>query len=805
MSRYLEVFGPMLVRRGYDILPIRPGTKAPVDAEWSLAPTATESKVRDWLSEGRGDWGVGVRTSHTPAIDLDVDDPVLAEALRRVVADLYPTSPCRVGREPRSLFVFQGGPFRKRVLKFVGGAKVEMLGKGQQFVAFATHKDTKRPYFYIDEDLLSVPHDDLPLLNPDVVFDAILARATELGYELEPKTKSALSRSTGDDADDDWVTSVNTKVKISDRELLRSLLLVPDFDDYERRTQVGMALWHQYDGEQPGLAMFHEWASQSTKYNEGDTDEVWHHYDWAGRTDPITARSILAWAREEADKSQAEALREARNLIKRADKLSVVEQAAGDIKRLDLPPLVREALAGDVQRAFKRITQSNLAIGQARNLIKAELGPAADTPDWLVGWVYRTQSDTFFNTRTFTELSRVGFDSAMAREVLTWTQVQEGQVKPDESPCDLALNRYRIPLVENSLYMPGEGPLFTFNGSLRANSYDDRLVPKRVPRSKWTDEERKAVRVAEQHCVNLFPDDRDRGLLLSALSHIVKYPGRWLRFAILLQGTEKDGKTWFMHLLAAVLGPQNVTPLSAEALQEKFNGWATGSQVCFFEEIRLAGHSKFETLNRIKPTITNDVVSVRRMNTDVYPAPNTSTKILTTNFQDALPLDEGDTRFFVLFSRFQTKAALRAFMADKPTYFDDLYAACRCGGALREWLIEQPVHPDFKQEGRAPDSTGHDTMLQESMSEIDAAVSDIIDADQTGLSRKACSTTLLLRKLAEEGLVATEMQVCHALRRKGLASAGRRQIKGTRHRVWCLDPHAYNALGREEQEAKLGF
>jgi hypothetical protein len=802
MSAFLATLGPLLIEGGYDILPIQPGTKAPVDKGWSKAPIADESKLRDWVRLGQSSWGIGVRTAKTPALDIDVDDPGLAIALRAVVSRMYPTSPCRIGREPRSLFVFQGGPFKKRILEFIGGHKVELLGEGQQFVAYGIHKDTKKPYLFTDDCLMSIKHDDLPVIDVDRLFAAVQAEAERLGFAVARSVKrSAIAT----DDDDSWAEQVNGKIRISDRELLKSLLLVPDFDDYERRTQVGMALWHQYDGEQPGLAMFHEWASQSVKYNENDTDEIWHHYDWAGRSDPITARSILSWAREAADKSAKEALREARTVLRSTRALSVVEETAASIKRLDIPVLMREAIAGDVQKAFKRITESSLAIGRARDLIKAELGPATDTPDWLAGWVYRTSDDTFSSTKTFTSLSRVGFDSLMTREVLTWTQVQEGQVKPDESPTDLALNRYRIPIVERSIYMPGEGSLFTFEGSPVANEYDDRFVPKRVPRSVWSRGEKEAVSLAERHCAALFPDDRDRGVLLSAFSHIVKYPGKRLRYAILLQGAEGDGKTWFMHLLGTVLGSKNVTPLSAEALQEKYNGWAAGSQICFFEEIRLLGHSKFDVLNRIKPVITNDVVSIRRMNTDAYPAPNTSTKVLTTNFRDALPLDGGDTRFLILMSQFQTKGDLQEFLVDKPDHFDKLYGALRHGGALREWLIEQPVHPDFRQDGRAPESTGRQEMLEESMSEIDNAVADIIEEGETGTSREACSVKLLLRKLSEQGLPATDMQASHALRRVGMGSTRRMMISEERHRVWCAEPARFKRLTREQQLSLLGF
>ena len=69
-----------------------------------------------------------------------------------------------------------------------------------------------------------------------------------------------------------------------------------------------------------------------------------------------------------------------------------------------------------------------------------------------------------------------------------------------------------------------------------------------------------------------------------------------------------------------------------------------------FEEVRLKGHNRHDVLNRVKPFITNSVVSVRRMRLNSYTVPNTAAYLLLTNFRDALPLGSGDSRYFVAFS-----------------------------------------------------------------------------------------------------------------------------------------------------------
>jgi hypothetical protein len=804
MADYLAALGPSLVRAGYDLVPIRPQTKRPVDDGWREAPTATESTVAGWVRKGRASWGIGVRATITPAVDIDIDHPILAPLLASAVRELYPTAPCRIGRAPRTLFVFRGVEGRKRVLKFAAGnsegMKVEVLGSGQQFVAYGIHPDTGSEYHWPHEDILERPYDELPLLDVDKLLDHLTLVAADAGFPLIDRRERAPAAA-GDD--DSWAEYDTSKITISDTELRRSLMLVPEADSYERWTEIGFALWHQYDGEEPGLSMFHEWSEQSWKYDRATVDDIWQHYDPGKRKDIITARTILKLAKDEVKVQQAKVIKTLRTQLKEVTKLSELEVIAASAKKMELPILVREALASDVQKVFKRITEGSLALGAARALIRAEKPEITDTPDWLKGWVYDLREDLFYSTERRIALSRVGFDSMMAREVMTWQEVSEGLTAPENPPSLLALNRFRIQLIEGRLYMPGHPALFYLDGKLHANTYDGRVVPDPVPPEEQSDAEEAAVATALAHTELLFPDYIERSMFLSALSHIVKYPTKRLKFAIVLQGTEQDGKTWFMHLLAAVLGAPNVRPLNASQLEEGFNGWAEGAQVCFFEEIRLIGHSKFDVINRIKPLITNDVISIRRMRTDAYPAPNTASYILTTNFADALPLDAGDSRYFVLMSRFQTQAELAEFKEGDPTYYDRLYAACEYGGALRNWLLNYKCHPEFNGNHRAPQSRGRDRMREAGRTEIDDCLLDILEEDKAGLRRTLLSARMLSDELEERGHAVQGQGLNHALSRAGLASVGRRKVNRQDHRLWSVEASRWLDASAEEIASEL--
>ena len=53
-------------------------------------------------------------------------------------------------------------------------------------------------------------------------------------------------------------------------------------------------------------------------------------------------------------------------------------------------------------------------------------------------------------------------------------------------------------------------------------------------------------------------------------------------------------------------------------------------------------------MNRIKPLISNDTIEIHPKNINPFNAPNTTAYIASTNFPNALPLNDNDRRYFVL-------------------------------------------------------------------------------------------------------------------------------------------------------------
>lgn len=157
---------PDLLKNGYGPIPLEPGTKHPAVYDWTKTPTASD--VAKWALECP-DGGTGLIGGAIVGIDIDVvEQPGLAADLERLTRNRLGETPLlRIGKAPKRVLVYRADvPFRgwKR-------HPLEVLALGQQFVAFGTHPDTGKPYYWPDQSPLDVPLADLPVVTEDMVRD----------------------------------------------------------------------------------------------------------------------------------------------------------------------------------------------------------------------------------------------------------------------------------------------------------------------------------------------------------------------------------------------------------------------------------------------------------------------------------------------------------------------------------------------------------------------------------------------------------------------------------------------------------
>lgn len=802
-----SALGESLVENGYEPVLIARGDKRPLLDDWT-AITATKDTVRAWAkSHPRAN--IGLQTRWTPAIDIDIYDAEVAAEMEEWCLDNLGDALVRVGQAPKRLLLFRTNePFRKLKTTYVDGAgkahAVEVLGEGQQFVAFGIHPDTKKPFEWVSINNPSeVSARDLPTLS-HAMAQEVLAAFAEIaerhGWKPKKKGSTALTTRASDD-DDDALLGAAGKTDLDDEDVQDALNLI-DVDglDYDAWLQVGMALHHQYDGGDRGLELWDEWSSNSIHYDYDEMKSKWPGFSVtrAGGK-PVTFATVLKMAKEASREKSKDEFEKLRNVISSCNDVhelfdSVVPKIAKDVTRDYQLETLAQALqkrAFDIDGVKRSLESVRKEIKRAmRNGAKAVVGEMV--PDWLQGWVWLENADKFYNYITHSELSIRSFNSRYDREMLTPDDKALGRAIPETRAADFAVTICDITKVKSPIYLPGRDSLVWMGDDVFVNVYDGRSVPEIEPAK--TADQRRALNLVLSHFETLFPNQRERELLMSFLAYQVQQPTERVNWAVLVQGVEGAGKTWFQHLMAAVLGRRNVGPVNAKSLFSDFNGWAEGRKMIFVEEIRLHGHTRHEVLENIKTNITNSEIEITRKGRDPYTTPNVASYMMFSNYDDALPVGRNDRRYFILKTVFQSAVQLARFLRARPGYFDDLFAATADHpGVLRGWLMDYKPHPDFTPTGRAPGTFAKDEMREINMSDDQLSITDAIaDSGRIDCSEYLVNTSTL-RAVLEE--MDTFLPKTSALRmflsQSGFAYLGRFRINGKQDRFWTARPDLF--------------
>ncbi|NEJ73805.1 DUF3987 domain-containing protein [Rhizobium phaseoli] len=193
-----------LLAKGY--IPVPVDGKRPRIKGWSnFHPKAEqiEGQARRYSDHTN----TGILCGDVVAIDIDVPDADAAGHLRTMALALPGADRAlqRIGRAPKVTFIFRASDARRKKItgKYsVNGhdCQIEILGQGQQFVAFGIHPDTGKAYEWIGASPLDVPFFDLPEIDGETI-DAFLVEAdaylASIGTAASKKAEPRVSQSLG--------------------------------------------------------------------------------------------------------------------------------------------------------------------------------------------------------------------------------------------------------------------------------------------------------------------------------------------------------------------------------------------------------------------------------------------------------------------------------------------------------------------------------------------------------------------------------------------------------------------------------
>lgn len=814
---FYDKYGKKLLSNGYGIVPVK-GKKPSLD-NW------VEDYNKKYPGFTKENLGIVccANDSNVIAIDVDTYDSVVASSIHKYIKKNFPDYLLRYGNKPKSLYLFRT---EKKVRKFTSQAwvdelenvnKLEVLAKGQQFVCFGVHPDTKQEYEWAtDRTPLNTDIDDLPFIYIDEIneiinlFDEVCQKH---GFTKKKNSKKEVKHN--EDLDE---LDIKNPVSIGS-DKVREIVSFLDSDDYDLWIKVGQALHHQFsfvpediehkvskqEYQDRGFSIWDEWSAKSLTYN--GTKELKNKWKtFTLRPDGVTFATVMRLANEAKEEIEREkynkTLSDTTLLIKSTKSLfDFTEKVLPEIKAaLMIYPQLANQFVAQLSQQYESITGTKITgsavkklikTAKAREIAKQWFEYSEDCPYWALNWVYLAFDETFINKETGERLTKTGFSDRYA-SILNGSQ-------DNNFASRLLIDNGMIPICYTNMFNPKEyhrvakgkehKSLYFFDkaGVHYMNSYTPWGIE--IP-EEWTDEGWEAVRAFRRH-IRLMADgrnakwSRNSSLLVSYLKALATEPGLKVRHAPLIQGNPGDGKTVFARFLKKVHGKNTKITQSDSIVNSTYNPWAEGSVVTICEEIRMSGANRHAALDRMKAPITNDQIEITNKYDKAKEVDNYTNYILFTNFRDALPLDNNDRRYTIFFSKFNITE-----MNDeqKKIYFDNLYdfaLADKNIPFIMKWLVEEvEYHKDFNPNGVAPFTQDKHSMIEECKSELQDKIEEMIEDGVTNINRDIIVYEVAYDNLRNE--VETSYKTLnHTLSMMGYEKIGRIRTHGSRaQRVW---------------------
>lgn len=538
---------------------------------------------------------------------------------------------------------------------------------------------------------------------------------------------------------------------ISDNEVSAYLDAYPSLGfEYDEWFNVGLALHHQYRGSEQGFELWFDWSNvgcgeEGFEREREDRHKLWIKYGGFGkelRKKPRTFASVIGAVNDRGglDESVVAELRgvmiagseDFEELLVEASEIE--DWGAYNIFKEKLVRMSTVKLGTDLRSAIA--SELFAGIGKAKGMSKAEIKKAitpvgvsngglvreeGEVADWASVWIYIEATRLFYNVKRNYGISREAFNAKYDR--------MEECVASGMQASQLCLVIYKIETVVDTIFWPGAGQIVMFEGKRMFNSYRKNGVKPCKELGEEDTEGLEVVGMFLKHLEHLIDNEVEREIVLHWMIFVVQNPGKRLNWSLILQGTQGSGKSYIGNVMALLLG-SNVQSLDTATISGRFTSWATGAILNIVEEIRISGTNRWAIMDRIKPYITNDQILCEKKGRDVLTLPNFTSYLLLTNHKDAVPLDDEDRRYCVVYSRLQTSEQLHEYFggAEKvEEYFDRLFTMTRARpDAIARYFMDYKLPSSFKPFGRAPKTEAKSQMIDLAVSEVHQEVEDLL-------------------------------------------------------------------------------
>lgn len=324
----IETLGPSLIARGYNIVPIIRGEKRPAIKGWQQqAHWLSAADCAQWRGHGVGIL-TGVGAYPLAAFDIDTVDAGLAAWFEAWLTERFGLCAVRVGAAPKRLVLFRAADPGWAKVSSVGledmfdqRHRLEVLGAGQQFVAFGVHPSGCE-YEWVDmwDGIAGLDAAELSVVTVAQVREAVAAFEKEalrrgLMHVAAPghgaNTSSTTAEGTpwsagaagsrGADTARDPLENYSPPLGLSIAEAQDLLRFAGDPADYDAWLRLGMALHHEGGGADGWLSVWDMWSQGAANY--AGQEDLARRWEGFGRTvaaggRPVTLKYLVKAASE---------------------------------------------------------------------------------------------------------------------------------------------------------------------------------------------------------------------------------------------------------------------------------------------------------------------------------------------------------------------------------------------------------------------------------------------------------------------------------------------------------------------------
>ena len=573
---------------------------------------------------------------------------------------------------------------------------IDFLSKGRQCLILSSKIGDKNYEFY--DDFLSSINENR--VAPESLVEMILATNKS---KLKNESISKHIVKFDNVETDKELDFEDGLIKFNDVSEERILQVLDDLDpsmEYGSWLNVGMSLYNWNPSEDEGLRVWEKWSKGGENYQSGETAKKWKTFSPNGTTTVATLFYMQKLANVSKQTSEIEDwIRKIRLSDENQLKVSVFPK----IKKLEIDYVNREKLAKAIQGRFFELTGARLPIGKIRSEISQSENTAAywhdkkDIPKWCEEWVYVNSHNAYLNLNTLEIHKEASFNIENGYMVPT----NEGGGKNSASK-HCADNGF-IQKVSTIVYLPTEkDKIFYINDRKVVNIFNHDSLP--AAATSYTNAGKDYIERIKKHFKFLCTTEENAELLMSWVAHNVQYPGKKILWSPLIISIQGIGKSYLGAIFKHCLGHENVGVISPSQITSSFNGWMTGKAVLICEEVRIAGHNRYEVTNSLKQLITDKSIMINQKGVNQFETINTANPIFFSNNVDALPIEKDDRRYWPLKVQLTALSNLIDFVGEPAsTYFPALFKGLDLyGDQVLKFFKEYEISKELLEANQAP-------------------------------------------------------------------------------------------------------